>query len=157
MNAGEVCSREVYIVRADEPLRSAVAMMHGHEVGTVIVIERDRDLVRPIGIVTDRDVVYAQVSRGVELSQLRVGDAMTTHPTFVAETASLADAIRRMSEAGVRRMPVVNEAGDLVGILSLDDLLPVVCEQLQGLARLIGGQARAAEGLRRSASGPAPA
>ncbi len=154
MNAGEVCSREVYIMRADEPLRGAVAMMHGHQVGTVIIVERDRDLVRPVGIVTDRDVVYAQVSHGSELSQLRVEDAMTTHPTLVAETASLPEAIRRMSDAGVRRAPVVDDAGDLVGILSLDDLLPVISEELQGLARLIGGQARAAQGPRPSPSNP---
>ena len=79
---------------------------------------------------------------------------MTSHPTVVAETASLTEAIRRMSDAGVRRAPVVDESGDLVGILSLDDLLPVVSEELQSLARLIGGQARAAEGLRSLPAGP---
>ena len=131
MNAGEVCSREVYIIRADEPLRSALAMMHGHEVGAFIVVDRHSDLVRPIGIVTDRDVIYAQVSRGTELFQLRVEDAMTSHPAVVAETASLSQAIRRMSDAGVRRAPVVEQSEDLIGILSLDDLLPVVSEELQ--------------------------
>ena len=145
MNAGELCSREVYIMRPQEPLRDAVALMHKHQVGAVIIVETVRGLVRPIGIVTDRDVVYAQVARETELSQLRIEHAMTSHPTVIAETASLPEAIRRMSERSVRRAPVVNDGGDLVGIITLDDLLPVVSQELQGLARLIGGQARAAQ------------
>jgi CBS domain-containing protein len=146
MNVGEVCSREVYIMRHDEPLREAVALMHRHQVGAVIIVEQERELVRPVGIVTDRDVVYAQVSLGTELSRLRTKEAMTSHPTLILETASHSEAIGRMSDAGVRRAPVVNQAGELVGIVSLDDLLPVVSEELQGLARLIGGQARASQG-----------
>jgi CBS domain-containing protein len=145
MNAGEVCSREVYIMRPEEPLSGAVALMHGHEVGAVIVVQQEGNLLHPIGIVTDRDVVYAQVSRGAALPGLRIEDAMTSHPTLVAEDASLTEAIRRMSDAGVRRAPVVDETGDLVGIVTLDDLLPVLAEELQGLAGLIGGQAGAAQ------------
>ena len=145
MNAGEVCSRDVYIMRPEEPLREAVALMHRHHVGAVIIVERVTGLVRPIGIVTDRDVIYAQISRKTPLSQLRVAEAMTSHLTVITEIASLSEAIRRMSEAGVRRAPVVSEAGELVGIITLDDLLPVVSEELQGLARLIGGQARAVQ------------
>ena len=145
MNAGEVCSREVYIMRPEEPLRDAVALMHRHRVGAVIIVESGRGLVRPIGILTDRDVVYALVSRQTRLSELRVEDAMTSHPTVITEAAGIPEAIRLMSDAGVRRAPVVSETGDLVGIITLDDLLPVVSEELQGLARLIGDQARAAQ------------
>lgn len=146
MNAGELCSREVYIVRPDEPLSEALALMHKCHVGAVIVVERQDYLVRPIGMVTDRDVLRAQVSRGAELFQLRVGDAMSGEPTTVPESAGVAETIARMSDRGVRRAPVVNEEGNLVGIVSLDDLLPIVSEQVAGLARLIGAQARAEHG-----------
>lgn len=153
MNIGEVCSREVYIMRAGEPLREAVALMHRHQVGAIIVVEQDKDRVRPVGILTDRDVIYAQVMQGAEFSRSQVKDAMTTHPTTVLESAGLTEAISRMSDAGVRRAPVVDETGDLVGIITLDDLLPVISEELQGLARLIGGQAREGS-ARRSPSDP---
>jgi len=67
---------------------------------------------------------------------------MTRDPTTIAETDSLSQAIERLSAKGVRRAPVVNEAGDLVGIVSFDDLLPVLAEDLSALARLIGTQSR---------------
>ena len=141
MNIGEVCSRDVYIVRAAEPLAEAIGEMHRRHVGALIVVEQEPGPVRPIGIVTDRDAIRAQVSQGAALSRLTVADAMTAHPFMLSDTCDLAEAIGRMSSRGVRRAPVVNESGDLVGIVSFDDLLPVVAEQLNALAKLIGGQA----------------
>jgi len=67
VNIGEVCSREVYIVRPAEPLADAVAEMHKRQVGTLVVVEEKPDQVRPIGVITDRDVIRAQVLQGGRL------------------------------------------------------------------------------------------
>jgi len=142
MNIGEVCSREVYIVRPAEPLADAVAEMHKRHVGALVVVEEKPDQVRPVGVITDRDVIRAQVLQGRALTHLAIADAMTAHPLTLQETCGIAEAIRQMSVSGVRRAPVVSESGDLVGIVSFDDLLPVVSEQLAALAKLIGDQAR---------------
>ena len=142
MNIGEVCSREVYIVRPAEPLADAVAEMHKRHVGALVVVEEKPDQVRPVGVITDRDVIRAQVLQGRALTHLAIADAMTAHPLTLQETCGIAEAIRQMSARGVRRAPVVSESGDLVGIVSFDDLLPVVSEQLAALAKLIGDQAR---------------
>jgi CBS domain-containing protein len=149
VNIGEVCSREVYIVRAAEPLTDAVTEMHKRHVGAVVVVAEEPGLVRPIGIVTDRDAIRSQVLQGKGLSRLTVADAMTTQPLTLSESSGIPEAIGQMSTRGVRRAPVVNESGDLVGIVSFDDLLPVVSEQLHALAKLIGDQARREEGGRR--------
>lgn len=142
MNIGEVCSREVYIVRPAEPLADAVTEMHRRHVGALVVVEERPHQVHPIGVITDRDAIRAQVLRGKGLRHLTVADAMTVEPLALLETCGFHEAIGQMSARGVRRAPVVSESGDLVGIVSFDDLLPVVSEQLTALARLIGGQAR---------------
>ena len=149
MNIGEVCSREVYIVRAAEPLADAVTEMHKRHVGALVVVAEEPGLVRPIGIVTDRDAIRSQVLKGKGLSRLSVADAMTPQPLSLLESCGVPEAIGEMSTRGVRRAPVVNESGDLVGIVSFDDLLPVVSEQLDALAKLIGDRARHEKGGRR--------
>ena len=142
MNVGEVCSREVYIFKADEPLANAVAEMMKRHIGAIVVVEPEPDRVRPVGIVTDRDVIRGKVSLKKDLPSLTLRDVMTSPALTVCETSGIAEAIERMRGRGVRRAPVVNDSGDLVGIVSLDDLLPIVSEELGALARLVGNQAR---------------
>ncbi len=142
MNIGEICSREVYIVRETEPLWEAAREMLKRHVGTVVVVQPRDYVVRPVGIVTDRDIVCGQVERDADLHSLSISDVMTPFPLSVAETSGVHEAIERMKAKGVRRAPVVNDSGDLVGIVSLDDLLPVVAEELLALASLAGEQAK---------------
>lgn len=142
MNVGEVCSREVYILKADEPLASAVAEMMKRHIGAIVVVAPEPDCLRPVGIVTDRDVVRGQVSLKKDLPSLTLREVMTSAPLTVSETSGIAEAIERLRARSVRRAPVVNDSGDLVGIVSIDDLLPVVSEELGALARLVGSQAR---------------
>jgi CBS domain-containing protein len=141
MIVGEVCSREVYFVRRDEPLAEAVREMRDRNVGAVVVATPAGEQLRPVGIVTDRDVVYGQIARQADLFCLAVGDVMTPDPLTVPESADIADAVESLSRRGVRRAPVVAADGTLVGIVTLDDLLPVVADELSSLAHLIGDQA----------------
>lgn len=142
MNVGEVCSRVVYLVKPDEPLATAVAEMRKRHVGALVVVEQTPEWVRPIGIVTDRDAVCGQLVRGADLFCLTVGEVMTPNPFTLPEDTDITTAIRRMSARTVRRAPVVSATGDLVGIVSVDDLLPIVAEEIGALARLLGTQAR---------------
>ena len=141
MDVGELCSREVYVVRPGEPLAQAVQEMDRRHIGAVVVVEaRGKSLV-PIGIVTDRDVLCGQLRRHADLFTLTVQDVMTSDPWTITESCGLAEAITGLRACGVRRAPVVADNQDLVGIVSLDDLLPAVAEELSALAKLIGRQA----------------
>jgi CBS domain-containing protein len=142
MQVGDICSREVYMVRPDEPLAEAAKEMTHRHIGAVVVVASHGDVIRPVGIVTDRDVVRGQLQRSADLFCLSVGDVMTKMPLTVEENCGLAEAIERMSARGVRRAPVVSSSGDLVGIVTLDDLLPALAADLSTLAKLIGTQAR---------------
>lgn len=142
MDVGEICSREVYVVYATEPLIQAAREMQKRQVGAMVVVESRGDAVRPTGIVTDRDIVRGQLMRGLDLQQLRVRDVMSRDLLMLPEHTSISEAIERMSARAVRRAPIVNDDGDLVGIVSFDDLLPVAVADVQALARLVDRQAR---------------
>lgn len=137
MKIGEICTREVTIVRSGDALSQAARQMCEQHVGTVIVVEDRREQLIPIGIITDRDIVRAQLNRVADLFCLGVAQVMTPNPLVLCETETMAEGIAKMRVRAVRRAPVVDVTGALVGVISLDDLLSVVSEQLAGLVRLI--------------------
>jgi CBS domain-containing protein len=140
MNVGEVCTREVYIVRPHEPLVRAVDEMCKRNVGSVIVVEQRDQRIVPVGILTDRDVVGLLGEKGDMLEVATVGECMSGNLLTLGEDESVVDAMARLRRRGVRRAPVVAADGGLVGIVSADDLLGVVAEQLSSLARLVERQ-----------------
>ena len=142
MNIGEVCSREVYIVNAGEPLLQAVHEMRRRNVGCIVVVDQQGTRVVPIGIVTDRDIVRILPEHPEGIRGVPVGDVMTRSPMTLREDESIVDGMNRLKQRGVRRAPVVADSGDLVGVVSTDDLLGIVAEQLGSLARLVERQTR---------------
>jgi CBS domain-containing protein len=137
-----ICTRKLYVVEAQQPLAEAVREMHRHHVGAAVVAERRGGKLVPIGIVTDRDVLCRQLARKADLFALTVADVMTHNLLTLSESSGLAEAIRLLRARNVRRAPVISSDGDLVGIVSLDDLLPAVASELSELAALLGSQAR---------------
>lgn len=137
MRVGEVCNRDVVIVDGDAPLREAARIMREQHVGSVVVVSTDGKLTRPVGVVTDRDLVVAAFAEDVDLDAVTVKDVMS--PDLVAATAEddLWYTVQRMSDKGVRRLPVTDAAGALQGILALDDLIELVAEAMNNLAGLI--------------------
>ena len=114
-------------------------------VGTVVVVEPQGELLRPIGIVTDRDIVRALVDRESRIDQLEIGNVMTWSPLAIPEDCEITEAIEFLSDSAIRRAPVISDAGALVGIVSIDDLLPIVSEELGALTKLIAKQRRRSE------------
>jgi CBS domain-containing protein len=142
MNIGEVCTREVAIVNSGEPLLQAVHEMRRRNIGCVVVVEPRGKLVVPIGIVTDRDIARALPEHPGDLGALPAAAVMTRNPLVLREDESIVDAMARLRQRGVRRAPVVAASGELVGIVSVDDLLGIIAEQLGSLARLVERQTR---------------
>jgi len=137
MSAGEYCNREVVVVERSESVHSAIELMRTHHVGNVIVIERANGGSRPLGILTDRDIVIELLAKDVDLATVSVGDVMSDDLHTVHEGTKLLDATKVMRTKGIRRLPVVNTQGSLVGILAVDDILGLIMEQLSDLVGLI--------------------
>ena len=137
MNAGEICNREVVITRRDMRLGEAAKLMADYHVGSlVVVVDRERERV-PVGIITDRDLTLAVLAKGVDPRTLEVGEVMSGELVTVREEDSITEVLRIMRERGVRRVPVLATDGALVGIVSIDDVLDIVAEQLRDVVRAI--------------------
>ena len=137
MNVGEICSRIVVVAEKSTPVQQAAKLMRDHHIGALVVTEGGADARRPIGIVTDRDMVVELVAADVNHRTLSVGDIMSERPATVRETAGLFEVIAQMRSGGVRRLVVVNANGHLLGIVAMDDLIPVLAEELSALAQAI--------------------
>lgn len=139
MKVGDICTRDVVTVSESEDLMAAAQLMRKRHIGYVVVVEpsmADRT-VTPLGVITDRDIVVKVLARETDARSLRVGDVMTRQPVTAREESSVAVALHYMREIGVRRVPVVNQAGQLVGILSLDDVLDALAAELTEVASSI--------------------
>jgi CBS domain-containing protein len=110
-------------------------------VGAIVVVDEVNAGLKPVGIITDRDVVCGQLNPPRDLFCMAVEDVMSADILNLQENCGIAEAVGSMTHRGVRRAPVVNQSGDLVGIISIDDLLPHLAHELAALAELIGTQA----------------
>lgn len=150
MNIGEMCRHEVFTMSSAEELVAAARLMRDKHIGYVIVVEPRvvSQTMAPIGVLTDRDIVIAVVARDVDIRSLRVEDVMTREPLLLSESESLEAALREMRLRGVRRAPVVADSGQLVGVVSLDDLLSVLAGELQDVSWSIERGRRVEQALR---------
>ncbi|HTP94886.1 MAG TPA: CBS domain-containing protein [Burkholderiales bacterium] len=137
MKMAEICTREVVQVRARTSVAEAAALMRSRHVGDLVVTDDIAGKAMPLGIVTDRDIVVEVVAAGVDPATLSVGDIMGRRLVTAGETEEISDVLPRMRHEGVRRIPVVDEDGALVGIISLDDLLEVLAQELTDTVRLM--------------------
>ena len=137
MTIGTICNREVITVQRDATVLHASVLMRQHHVGDVVVIENRKNKTVPIGIVTDRDIVVELVATELDCKVITVGDIIITKLIVVKDSANVFEAIQLMANKGVRRLPVVDEDGGLVGIITLDDLLLLLSKELATLNKLV--------------------
>lgn len=149
MSAGEYCNREVVVVDKTESVRAAIALMRNHHVGDVIVVDEKAGARRPLGILTDRDIVMELLAEDVDLDAVNISDVMSGELETVGENVKLLDAIKLMRVKGIRRLPVVSSRGELVGILAVDDILELIAEQLSDLVSLIAREQKQESARRR--------
>ena len=149
MKVGEICSRDVLTMSAAEPLAHCAREMKDRNVGSAVIVDNAQGFPRPVGIVTDRDMLRGQFDRCADLFCLNTGDVMSNDLLVLKEGTDVADAIELMSRRAVRRAPVVSTGGELVGIVTFDDLLPVIAAQITAIAGLISGQVEQHEGHER--------
>ncbi|MBI1422449.1 MAG: CBS domain-containing protein [Gammaproteobacteria bacterium] len=142
MFAGKYCNRDVIICGPDDSLRTAIQLMRTHHVGDVLVVQQLAGNTTPVGILTDRDIVLEVLAQDVDIDSVSVGDVMSDQIVTVQEDTYLSETVDIMRTNGIRRLPVVNRAGALQGIISIDDCLEFLGEQIQKLAMLVKTEQR---------------
>jgi CBS domain-containing protein len=147
---GLICQRDVVTIRESEDLTAAAQRMREEHIGYLIVVEADQldRSLRPVGVLTDRDIVIAVVAKGVDPHTLTVGDVMTRQPVVVTQDSSVRATLQEMRRIGVRRVPIVGARGDLVGMVSIDDILETLAEELGNIAGSIRKEQRTESAFR---------
>jgi CBS domain-containing protein len=116
----ELCVREVETVAPNVGVRDAAKHMAERAVGTLVVVD---ELTRPLGIVTDRDLMVRCIASPTDARRTGVSEIMSNPVAWIHEHASAEDALEEMARLRVRRLVVVDERDRLVGLLALDDVL----------------------------------
>ncbi len=136
MPVGEICNREVVVAERTTTIVEAARLMRRYHVGDLVVVDEVQGRRVPVGMVTDRDLVVDVIAREQPFASCTVSAVMSATVVCVPETAGVIEAIQLMRSHGVRRVPVVDAGGALVGILAADDLLDLLAEELSALARI---------------------
>ena len=140
MLISEFCNREVVIADRATTILEAAKLMRSEHVGDLVVTDNRNGRPVPVGILTDRDIVVELLAEEIELDKVSIGDAMSYELLSVKEQEGLQETIEKMRNQGVRRLLVVDDTGALVGIVTVDDLMELVAEQLINLVRLVDNE-----------------
>ena len=137
MKVGEACNREVVIIDRKETIVEAARLMRTQHVGDVVVVEQRPVGNIPVGILTDRDIVVELIAEEVDFLSLGIEDCMAFDLLQAREDEDLLEVLERMRSKGVRRIPVVSGNGALQGILTFDDMVELIAEQVHDLVSLM--------------------
>ena len=135
MPVGRLGPDEVVTAQPDDSVGQISERLESENVGTIVVTEDDK----PVGMVTDRDVALSVDDDG-DVASRAVEEIMTEDPATIREDDDALEISRTIDEAGVRRLPIVDEEGTLTGIVTLDDLVATIGEQLDNVADTIEAQ-----------------
>lgn len=149
LTTGEICTRNVTIAFRGTALDGAARLMRDNHVGCLVVVDEVGGIRIVVGVLTDRDIVTAVVAPGLEPSTLRVEDVMSTDLVTAREDDSLIDLMRTMRRKGVRRIPVVGGQGELVGVVTLDDVLDILSQELGLLVAAIASEGQRERKIRK--------
>jgi CBS domain-containing protein len=139
MPIGDYCQRDVRTIDAGELLREAARRMAEEGVGALVVLQGRH----PRGILTDRDIALRVLRAGADPDVTTALDAVGGDPVVMHESSPLRAASAVMRRSALRRLPVVDAAGELVGLIASDDLLRLIARELSGVAEVVASQAPA--------------
>lgn len=137
MSAGKICCREVYLADPVESVRAAAQRMFEQGIGSLLIVNEAR---QPVGVVTDRDIATRVVAPGRSPDTTLVRDVMTRAPRTVREQTPIEDVLTAMRGWGVRRLPVVTPEGQLVGLVTFDDVVDLLAEEMADVGQILARQ-----------------
>ncbi len=145
MPIGDYCEKPAATVRGDETVRAAAQRMKQEGLGSLAVVTAGR----PVGIVTDRDLVLETLGNRLDPGSVTVEEIASRPLVTVDQDAPVREAVRVIRRHAVRRLPVVDDKGQLVGIVAADDLLSLAAAELGGLAVAVRTQSPSGDSGRR--------
>jgi CBS domain-containing protein len=133
----DICVLDVASCGRETNILEAARLMRQHHTGTLVVVDDPQGDRTPAGVVTDRDIVVEALANELEPARTSVARIMGAKVVIASASESLADGIERMRLHGVRRLPIVDHNGSLIGIVTLDDMLTLHARQAAALAEIV--------------------
>ena len=137
MTVGRICVREVFVARPEETAQAAAERMRQENVGALVVVDSQQ---RPVGILTDRDLTVRLVAARRDSTETTVAAVMTANPRTLEEQTPIEDALALMRSGAFRRLPIVDNGGRLAGLMTADDILGLLAEELTEIGQLLAKQ-----------------
>ena len=134
MKVIDMAVHEVATITADQTFCQCAQRMRLDHVGSLVVVDDNQT---PLGMITDRDIAIEVVAKNLNPTALTVKDVMTAPVVTASPDESMVVALARMREFGVRRLPIVDEAGKLAGVISNSNLVEELSALLDSLVRNI--------------------
>ncbi|MBF8302296.1 MAG: hypothetical protein HW396_577 [Candidatus Dadabacteria bacterium] len=133
MSLGNMCRKEIVCVNLGTNVKEAAKFMEEKNVGSIIVVGGGK----PVGIVTDRDILLRVVNKGLDPEKSSVDDVMTKEIVTLKEGMGLFEALEQVKGKGIRRFPIVDARGNLKGIMTLDDIIYLLGKEMADVASII--------------------
>lgn len=140
MNVGDICSKNVVYVLQQDSVLDVARIMREQHVGSVVVVDNTNGEIRPQGMITDRDLVLEVLAANIDPSVLKAEDILTCELICVTETHDVSEALKYLRYYGVKRAPVVNVNGLLVGLFSIEDSLGTLSEEFSEIVKLLSNE-----------------
>ncbi len=134
----DVMSKNVRVVRPDSSVKEVVATMNKFDIGSVVVVQGER----PVGIITERDILRRIVEPCLAPETLTARQIMTSPVITIDENASINEAARLMAKKGIKRLLVTRNNDELVGIITFTDIVTKVPDMLSILEELVRPHSR---------------
>ncbi len=136
MNVGVICSRETIIAQPQQTVLEGASLMLRFNVGSLLIVATDQKGNKPVGIVTDRDIVLKIVASELYAKEVKLEDIMSSKLLIADESDDVYETLVKMRSKVVRRIPVVDNEGYLKGILTIDDILEFFSNEMGEIVRL---------------------
>lgn len=137
MSVGKIGNRVTYTATTSESVRHAAIRMQEHGVGTLVVVDDDE---RPIGMLTDRDIVVRCLAERLDPDTTQIGDVMSVPVCSLLEDTPIESGLATMARVGVRRAAMIDPDGRLTGVLAVDDVLELLAEEVGSVGALLRTQ-----------------
>lgn len=135
-SVGRVGKKAVVTVTPQSSIQEAAKRMRDFHVGDVVVVSEEGVRSQPIGIITDRDIVLSTVAFGLAPDEVCVSDIMLRSLTTARSSDTVFRVLNIMKEQGIRRVPLVDETGTLMGIVSSEDIFEFLTHELSDVAQI---------------------
>lgn len=136
MRVGDVCNHHAVIIGKSDSVYTAAVLMRDHHANYVVVVESRGGYNIPVGALTDRDIVVKIAANDIDMKVITVADVMDA-PIIADEKDSIMATLKRMRHNRVRYIPVINTCKALIGVLSVEDILESLTEQLSDIGYII--------------------